>query len=263
MLRTLGGHSPGKLGEGTLLEHAEALTASSRARGDEGRSPVRQPRPPIGRRPHRGKVNVTDPDWRMSRRRAATCRATTPRASATSTGLSSPPNSTRTRPTSATSNRWSGRRARAHRRRGERDHGWWSPMPATDPTTTSTSSPAAASPSWSRRMPASAKGHGRAGTAPATHSCAECSRPTPGRELYGRRQVTIEPVFANTRFNRWIDRFSRRGISACRSESRLITATHNLLKLHRHQIITTGACGVARRRRRAGYTTLGTQAHGP
>jgi Transposase DDE domain len=56
-----------------------------------------------------------------------------------------------------------------------------------------------------------------------------------GQQLYGKRQVTIEPVFANTKFNRRIDRFLRRGSSACRSEWRLITATHNLLKLHRNQ----------------------------
>jgi transposase len=54
-----------------------------------------------------------------------------------------------------------------------------------------------------------------------------------GKQLYRKRQVTIEPVFANTKFNRRIDRFLRRGRSACRSEWRLITATHNLLKLHR------------------------------
>jgi hypothetical protein len=33
-----------------------------------------------------------------------------------------------------------------------------------------------------------------------------------GGELYGKRQVTIEPVFAHTKFNRRIDRFLRRGI---------------------------------------------------
>ena len=43
----------------------------------------------------------------------------------------------------------------------------------------------------------------------------------------------IEPVFADTKFNRSIDRFQRRGRAACRSEWRLITATHNLLKLWR------------------------------
>ena len=55
-----------------------------------------------------------------------------------------------------------------------------------------------------------------------------------GHKLYRRRQVTVEPVFAQTKFNRRIDRFLRRGRSAVRSEWRLITATHNLLKLHRH-----------------------------
>jgi hypothetical protein len=52
-----------------------------------------------------------------------------------------------------------------------------------------------------------------------------------GGELYARRQTMIEPVFALTKFNRRCDRFLRRGRSACRSEWRLINATHNLLKL--------------------------------
>jgi DDE family transposase len=46
----------------------------------------------------------------------------------------------------------------------------------------------------------------------------------------------IEPVFGHTKFNRGIDRFQRRGRAAARSEWRLITATHNLLKLHSHQL---------------------------
>src|SRR5215217_3950997 len=49
-----------------------------------------------------------------------------------------------------------------------------------------------------------------------------------GGELYRKRNSMIEPVFANTKFNRRIDRFQRRGRAACRSEWRLITATHNL-----------------------------------
>lgn len=55
-----------------------------------------------------------------------------------------------------------------------------------------------------------------------------------GAELYARRQQLIEPMFANTKFNRRMDRFRRRGRSAVRTEWRLITATHNLLKLHNH-----------------------------
>ena len=54
-------------------------------------------------------------------------------------------------------------------------------------------------------------------------------------ELYGKRQTMIEPVFGHTKFNRGFDRFRRRGRAAARSEWRLITATHNLLKLHQHQ----------------------------
>jgi transposase len=58
----------------------------------------------------------------------------------------------------------------------------------------------------------------------------------PGGELYAKRQGMIEPIFAQTKFNRRCDRFQRRGRAACRSEWRLIAATHNLLKLHRHRI---------------------------
>jgi transposase len=57
-----------------------------------------------------------------------------------------------------------------------------------------------------------------------------------GRALYVKRKAQIEPVFAQMKFNRGIGRFQRRGRSACRSEWRLIAATHNLLKLHRHEI---------------------------
>ena len=46
----------------------------------------------------------------------------------------------------------------------------------------------------------------------------------------------IEPVFAQMKFNRGLDRFRRRGRGAVRTEWRLITATHNLLKLHRHAL---------------------------
>src|SRR4051812_5508836 len=56
-----------------------------------------------------------------------------------------------------------------------------------------------------------------------------------GGELYAKRQGMIEPVFANTKFNRRIDRFLRRGRAACRSEWRFTMATHNLLKLHRRR----------------------------
>jgi transposase len=57
-----------------------------------------------------------------------------------------------------------------------------------------------------------------------------------GSELYGKRQAIIESVFAQMKFNRGLDRFRRRGRGAVRAEWRLITATHNLLKLHRHTL---------------------------
>jgi transposase len=64
---------------------------------------------------------------------------------------------------------------------------------------------------------------------------------TPGEQLYKRRKHMIEPVFGHTRHNRSVTRFMRRGRSAVRTEWRLLMATHNLTKLHRHRIATAGA----------------------
>jgi transposase len=61
----------------------------------------------------------------------------------------------------------------------------------------------------------------------------------PGRELYARRKITIEPVFGQIKHNRRIDRFMRRGRAAAQSEWRLVAATHNILKLHSHWITST------------------------
>ena len=57
-----------------------------------------------------------------------------------------------------------------------------------------------------------------------------------GGGLYRRRKAMVEPVFAQTKHNRRINQFQRRGRSAARSEWRLITATHNLMKLHKHHL---------------------------
>jgi hypothetical protein len=57
-----------------------------------------------------------------------------------------------------------------------------------------------------------------------------------GEALYRRRQWMVEPVFADIKFNRRAGRFRRRGLAAVRSEWRLLTATHNLLRLHRHRL---------------------------
>lgn len=53
-----------------------------------------------------------------------------------------------------------------------------------------------------------------------------------GRALYRQRKSMIEPIFGQVKHNRRIDRFTRRGLAACRAEWRLVMATHNLLKLH-------------------------------
>jgi hypothetical protein len=55
-----------------------------------------------------------------------------------------------------------------------------------------------------------------------------------GHELYKHRKATVEPVFAQNKFNRGFRRFQRRGRAAARSEWRFQAATHNLLKLHTH-----------------------------
>ena len=61
------------------------------------------------------------------------------------------------------------------------------------------------------------------------------------KQLYRRRIQMIEPVFAHTKHNRSITRFHRRGRTAVRTEWRLLMATHNLTKLHRHQLAAVGA----------------------
>ena len=61
----------------------------------------------------------------------------------------------------------------------------------------------------------------------------------PRAALYRQRQITIEPVFGQIKFNRAIKRFQRRGRTAVRSEWRLIAATHNILKLHHHRLAAT------------------------
>lgn len=55
-----------------------------------------------------------------------------------------------------------------------------------------------------------------------------------GRGLYQKRAQTVEPVFGQIKDPRGIRRFMRRGLDACQSEWKLITGTHNLLKLFRH-----------------------------
>jgi hypothetical protein len=64
---------------------------------------------------------------------------------------------------------------------------------------------------------------------------------TVGQQLYRKRMQTIEPVFGHTRHNRGVTRFLRRGRTAVRTEWRLLMMTHNLSKLHSHEIATVRA----------------------
>ena len=62
-----------------------------------------------------------------------------------------------------------------------------------------------------------------------------------GERLYRKRSQTVEPMFGHTKHNRGMDRLHRRGRSAVRTEWRLITATHNLMKLHSHTLAAATA----------------------
>jgi hypothetical protein len=62
-----------------------------------------------------------------------------------------------------------------------------------------------------------------------------------GERFYRKRSQTVEPMFGHTKHNRGMDRFHRRGRSAAHTEWRLITATHNLTKLHSHTLASAAA----------------------
>ena len=62
-----------------------------------------------------------------------------------------------------------------------------------------------------------------------------------GASLYKQRQHLVETVFGSIKHNRGCHRLHRRGRAAVRTEWRLITATHNLLKLHKHRLATAAA----------------------
>jgi hypothetical protein len=62
-----------------------------------------------------------------------------------------------------------------------------------------------------------------------------------GTALYSQRQHLIETLFGSIKHNRNFTRLHRRGRAAVRTERRLITATHNLIKLHKHHLAATAA----------------------
>lgn len=55
-----------------------------------------------------------------------------------------------------------------------------------------------------------------------------------GREKYGLRKETVEPVFGQIKRCMGFRQFSMRGREACEAEWNLVCAAHNLLKLFRH-----------------------------
>ena len=55
-----------------------------------------------------------------------------------------------------------------------------------------------------------------------------------GKEKYGLRKQTVEPVFGQAKECRGFRRFSMRGQEACDAEWSFVCATHNLLKLFRY-----------------------------
>jgi transposase len=57
-----------------------------------------------------------------------------------------------------------------------------------------------------------------------------------GHQRYRKRKQTVEPLFGNTKHNSGVYRFHRRGRIKVRLEWRLLMMTHNLTKLHRHQL---------------------------
>jgi hypothetical protein len=55
-----------------------------------------------------------------------------------------------------------------------------------------------------------------------------------GRALYGRRIATVEPVFANLRHNKRLDRFTLRSRPKVNTQWRLYCLVHNIEKLAHH-----------------------------
>ena len=55
-----------------------------------------------------------------------------------------------------------------------------------------------------------------------------------GRERYGQRFATVEPVFANVRYNKRLDRFTLRGRTKVNGQWQLYCLVHNIEKLATH-----------------------------
>ena len=74
---------------------------------------------------------------------------------------------------------------------------------------------------------------GREDAATETHTMRMQQRlDTPaGREQYGQRLATVEPVFANLRYNKRLDRFTLRGRTKVHGQWLLFCLVHNIEKL--------------------------------
>lgn len=59
-----------------------------------------------------------------------------------------------------------------------------------------------------------------------------------GRALYSQRMATVEPVFANLRFNKQLDRFTLRGQHKVNTQWHLYCLVHNIEKLARSAYAT-------------------------
>jgi len=55
-----------------------------------------------------------------------------------------------------------------------------------------------------------------------------------GGAIYSRRQILVEPVFDNLKFNLGFTRFSLRGLARVKGEFLLLCPAHNLKKLAQH-----------------------------
>lgn len=114
------------------------------------------------------------------------------------------------------------------------DAGYWSDANATAPGPDRL---IATTKDWKQRQAARALGT-TTGPPPQDASPLEAMehrlRTQHGAAVYATRSCTVEPVFGQTKENRSMRRFMRRGLDAARSEWALICATGNLLKLYTH-----------------------------
>lgn len=77
---------------------------------------------------------------------------------------------------------------------------------------------------------------GRAAPAPETHTARMKQRidSPASRARYGQRFATVEPVFANVRYNKGLDRFTLRGRAKVDGQWKLFCLVHNIEKLAKH-----------------------------